>query len=167
MGYRQRRMPGYPVSRRGKKNEIKRQLFSRFRCRHVWGLWLRGCAHVRGISYIRTATPTPRQRQLKLPANINLVPSGLGLRPEQTCVLVSVLFSFISCTLSSFLFISSFPLFSIFFRVYVRIYHGYVPVMIWLQVIRDGVPQLVSTVPSRTGTAVHVLFGFLPTRLFQ
>ena len=44
-------------------------------------------------------------------------------------------------------------------------YHGYVPGIILLQVIRDGIPQLVSTVPLRTGTAaVHVLFCFLPSR---
>lgn len=40
-------------------------------------------------------------------------------------------------------------------------YHGYVPVTICLQVIRDGTPQLDSTaVPVRTGTVVHVLFRF-------
>ena len=48
-------------------------------------------------------------------------------------------------------------------RVYERMYRGYVPGIIWLQVIlvRDGIPRLVRTVRSlvRTGTAaVHVLF---------
>ena len=37
----------------------------------------------------------------------------------------------------------------------VRICHGRVPGIISLQVIRDGIPQLLSTVPLRTGTAVH------------
>ena len=42
-----------------------------------------------------------------------------------------------------------------------------VPGTISLQVIRDGIPQLVSTVRLRTGTAaVHVLFCFLPWRHF-
>ena len=36
--------------------------------------------------------------------------------------------------------------------------------IIWLQVIRDGIPQLINTVPLRTGTVVHVLFGFLSSR---
>ena len=36
-------------------------------------------------------------------------------------------------------------------------YHGYVPGIIWLQVVRDGIPQLVGTFPLSTGTAVHVL----------
>ena len=45
----------------------------------------------------------------------------------------------------------------------VRMYHGYVPGIIWLQVIPDGVPQVVVLavpLPLRTGTAVHVLFCF-------
>ena len=37
-------------------------------------------------------------------------------------------------------------------------YHGYVPGIILLQVIRDGIPLLVSTIPLRTGTAMSVLF---------
>ena len=40
-------------------------------------------------------------------------------------------------------------------------YHGRVPGVISLQVIRDGIPQLASTFPLRTGTAVRVLFCFL------
>ena len=50
----------------------------------------------------------------------------------------------------------------------VRIYHGYVPGIFSLQVIRDGIPHLVSTLPLRTGTAVHLLFCvcvfFVPSR---
>ena len=48
------------------------------------------------------------------------------------------------------------------------VYHGYVSGIISLQVTHDGIPQLVinSNVPLRNGTAVHVLFCFLPTRRF-
>ena len=43
----------------------------------------------------------------------------------------------------------------------------HVPGIISLQVMRDGLPQLVSTVPLRTGTAVvHALFCLLPARRF-
>ena len=51
--------------------------------------------------------------------------------------------------------------FSPLFRVYVCTM-GYVPGNMSLQVIRDDIPQLArhSTVPLRTGTAVHVLFVF-------
>ena len=45
-------------------------------------------------------------------------------------------------------------------------YYGHVPGIIILQAIWDGIPQLVGTVPLRTGTAVHVLFCFLPSRRF-
>ena len=45
-------------------------------------------------------------------------------------------------------------------------YHGYVPGIISMQVIRDGIPQLVSTVPLRTGTGVLVMYIFLPSRRF-
>ena len=41
-------------------------------------------------------------------------------------------------------------------------YHGYVPGVISLQVIRGGIPQVaIVALLSRTGTAVHVLFGLL------
>ena len=41
----------------------------------------------------------------------------------------------------------------------VRLYHGYVPGVISLQVTRGGIPQVaIVALPSRTGTAVHVLF---------
>ena len=48
-------------------------------------------------------------------------------------------------------------------------YHGYVPGVIWLQVIRDGMPQLVSNVSLADwyDTAVCTnlyLFFFLPSR---
>ena len=52
------------------------------------------------------------------------------------------------------------------FWVYACTTCGCVPGIVRLQVRRDGIPQLVSTVPSRTGTAVHVLFCFLPSRRF-
>ena len=42
--------------------------------------------------------------------------------------------------------------------------------LVWVRCkwcIRDGTPQLVSTVPLRAGTAVHVLFSFLPSRGFS
>ena len=47
-------------------------------------------------------------------------------------------------------------------------YHGYVPGIIWLQVIRDGTPQFANTLPWRAGTAVLVLLCacFLPSRRF-
>ena len=40
----------------------------------------------------------------------------------------------------------------------VRMYHGYVPGISRFQVFRDGIPQLLSSVPLRTGTAVHAQF---------
>ena len=40
--------------------------------------------------------------------------------------------------------------------ILVRTYHGCVFGIIWMQVTRDGMPQLVSTVPLRAGTAAHV-----------
>lgn len=41
---------------------------------------------------------------------------------------------------------------------YIENYHGYLSVVIWVQVIRDGIPHLVSIVLFRTGTAaVHVV----------
>ena len=44
------------------------------------------------------------------------------------------------------------------FRVYVMYAMDmYVPVIISMQVIRDGTQQVVSNVPSRAGTAVHIL----------
>ena len=51
-------------------------------------------------------------------------------------------------------------------RVYVHTHNGFVPSIISLHVMRDGVPQLVSTAPFRTGTAVHVLFFFTSRRFF-
>ena len=39
-------------------------------------------------------------------------------------------------------------------------HHGYVPGIIPLQVIRDGIPQLVSTVPLRTGILRCTCFSF-------
>ena len=47
-------------------------------------------------------------------------------------------------------------------------YHGDVPGAISLRVIRDGIPQLVidGTAPLPTGTSVHALFSFLPSRRF-
>ena len=38
------------------------------------------------------------------------------------------------------------------------VYHGYVAGIISSQVIQEGGPHLVSTVPFRTDTAVHVFF---------
>ena len=41
-------------------------------------------------------------------------------------------------------------------------YHGYVPGVISLQVIRGGIPQVaIVALPSRAGTAVYVLFCLL------
>ena len=46
-------------------------------------------------------------------------------------------------------------------------YLGYTSRIISLQAIGDGIPQLVSTVTSRTGTAVNVSVLFsCPSRLF-
>ena len=87
---------------------------------------------------------------LIVPANSNLVPSGLGLRPERMLVVVPV----------SFLFLSFSCLFALLWHLLFRVYvftHGYVPGIIWMQVIRDGVPQLVSTFLLRAGNAVHVV----------
>ena len=94
----------------------------------------------------------------------NSGPSGLGLRPGRMFVSVSFLFLF-----SDFLFLSFSPrLLSLLFRVYVlyvRTYIPwiYVPGIISLRVISDGIPQLVGTVPLRTGTttAVHILLLLL------
>ena len=49
-------------------------------------------------------------------------------------------------------------------------YHLCVPGTFWLQVTRNGIPQLVCTDPLRTGTVVHVFFllcCFLPSRGFS
>lgn len=68
------------------------------------------------------------------------VSSGLGLRSEPKFASIFFrLVSFFLCFLS-FCFIFSFAFF--FFRVY----DGYVPGTIWLQVILDGIAQLASTV---------------------
>ena len=81
-------------------------------------------------------------------ANSNVVPSGLGLCPER----MHDDFDFNLIYFGSFLFSFSFPFccsafhpsFGLLFRVCVSIHDGYVPGIIWLQVIRDGVkPQLV------------------------
>lgn len=60
-----------------------------------------------------------------------------------------------------FIFLSGrflFALLSTFvFRMYhLRIYHGYVPGINWVQLIRDGIRLLACAVPLRTGTAVYV-----------
>ena len=92
--------------------------------------------------------------------NSNLIPSGLGLRPERLFVLVSFFFLFF--LLFPFCF---FPLCPSFFSG-VRMYHGYVPDIIALQVIRDGIRQFVGIVPLRAATAMQVLFFFLALRRF-
>ena len=75
---------------------------------------------------------------LIVPANSNLVPSGLDLRPERK--LVVILFSFLFLSASVL-----FPFLVVFFFgcTFIPWYHRYVPGIIWLQVIRDGTPQLV------------------------
>ena len=88
------------------------------------------------------------RRTVIVPANSNLVPSGLGLRPERMLVFRVIffpsLFSFYFPP--SFLFLFPFLPFLVYsFFLAVRIYHGCVPGTISLQVIRDGSPQLVST----------------------
>ena len=88
---------------------------------------------------------------LIVPANSNLVPSGLGLRPER--MFVSFHFSFLSLPFCVFPIWPSQPPFP-----GIRIYHGYVPGIVSAQVIWDGTPQLASAVPLRTDTAVHALF---------
>ena len=91
---------------------------------------------------------------LIIPTNSNLVSSGLGLRPERMFVLFCfVLFCFLHLSFFFVLFFSF--LFSSFFGCTC---HGYVPDIIRLRVVRYGTPQLVSTVPFRTSTALHVLF---------
>ena len=105
---------------------------------------------------------------LIVPANSNLVPSGLGLRPERMLIFASFFVSFFSSFSSLFPF-SLFPVLVPFFcpsfqsfvfgvGIY-TIYHGYVPVLISLQVIRDDIPRLaIVSFPLRTGTAVLLLF---------
>ena len=84
---------------------------------------------------------------LRARGNNNLVPSGLGLRPE--CMFVS--FFFIS--LYFILFAFSLRFFFLVLALFlfslsgVRIYHGFVSSMSSLQVIRDGIRQLLSAVP--------------------
>ena len=76
-------------------------------------------------------------------------------------------FSFISFQFISFFVLSPPLFFSPLFPVYVYTYHGYVPGVISLQVIRDGIPQLaIVPFPLRAGTAVHVylvLFSSIET----
>ena len=105
---------------------------------------------------------------LIVPASSNLVPSGLGLRHERMFVVVFVSFplSFLSFRFFPFRFFPFFHYTSLLFRVYLSTMDTYVPGSISLQVIRNGMPQLASTVSLRTGTAVHVLFCFLPLRRF-
>ena len=75
-------------------------------------------------------------------------------------ILVSFLIAFLSFSFHflSVPFLFALTITRIFF--FGRKYHGNVSGIIWLQVVRDGMPQLVinSTVPLRTGTAVHALF---------
>ena len=100
-----------------------------------------------------------------VPANSNLIPSGHSLRPERMLILFPASFFFFNFASFLFLFLPFCPP-SLHFAC-VCIYHGYVPGTISLQLIRDAIPQLVSTVSLRTGTAVHVrLFCFLPSRRF-
>ena len=109
--------------------------------------------------------------ELIVPANSNLVPSGLGLRPECMMILFSF-FSFFSFHFLSVPFLFCPSLYNSPFSSScsgVRMYHGYVPGVMSLQVIRDGIPQpVIVPLPLRTGTAVYVLFVcFLPLRGFS
>ena len=55
------------------------------------------------------------------------------------------------------------PLFRVYVRIHVCTMATYLPGVVSLQVIRDGVPQPVTAapLPLRTATAVHLLFSLL------
>ena len=87
---------------------------------------------------------------LIVPANSNLVPSRLSLRPERTFVCLFVFFRYF--VLFSSLFVS-FLLF-LLSSFFVCRCHGHVSGNIWMQVTWNDIPQLVNTVPLPTGIIV-------------
>ena len=112
---------------------------------------------------------------LIVPANSNLVPSGLDLRPERMSISVSCYYSFHAFLSFPFCFVLFFALFCPSFCSslsssisVVRIYHRWVPGVISLQAIRDGIPQLIiGPFPLRTGNAVLLInLFFFPSRCF-
>ena len=81
-------------------------------------------------------------------------------RPSHAFIVFFVIF-LLFCFFHSVSFLCFILLSTFFGCTYVPgMYHGYVPGIVSLQVIRNGIPLLVSAVPFRTGTAVHVLFCF-------
>ena len=83
-------------------------------------------------------------------------------RPHHLACLFLFCF-FISVIFFSFL-LFSFSSFFVFSFGYTRMYHGHDLGIISLQVMPDGILQLVSIVPMRTGAAVQVFFCCLPSR---
>ena len=73
-------------------------------------------------------------------------PCPLGTRPAPSALVCFAFFSFpfLCIFLSSPYSCFSFSFSSLFGRT--STYHGFVPGIIWMQVIRDGIPQLVSIV---------------------
>ena len=119
------------------------------------------------------------------PANSNVVPSGLGLRPRAHVCFWSIFLCFsFSFLIFSFAFRFLFVLFLSFFVLRALSLFCFVLffgctcmpwtmnmflVLLGLQDVREGIPLLVSIVPLRTGTAVvYTLFCtcFLPSRSF-
>ena len=105
---------------------------------------------------------------LIVPANSNPVPSGLSLRPERIWFrFLSFLFVFFSFLFICVSFLCTLLLVCFSGVRVICVTDMFLVLRISLRVIRDGVPQLASTVPLSTGTAVHVLFCFLPSRGFS
>ena len=96
------------------------------------------------------------------------VPSGLSLRPERIWFrFLSFLFVFFSFLFICVSFLCTLLLVCFSGVRVICVTDMFLVLRISLRVIRDGVPQLASTVPLSTGTAVHVLFCFLPSRGFS
>ena len=112
--------------------------------------------------------------RLIVPANSNLVRSGLGLRPARMYEVFC--FIFLSFLFFSFSFFARIRPFSPFFLTVlskssflgVHMYHGYVAGVISQHVIRDRVRQVVIVpLPLRTGTAARtIVFAFFHGDVF-
>ena len=121
----------------------------------------------RHVSYYRTDRASKQQ------------PQPLGTRPApwaHVCFCSIIFFSYSIFSFISFLFLSYLPSLFIYLLSIYSFPRLYVCTMDMLQVIRDGwytIPQLLRTVPLRTGTAevctccfCTFLFRFVPSRRF-
>ena len=109
-----------------------------------------------------------------VPANSNFVPQELGLRPQRLFASRPIVFfSFFLRTFFSYHYSPLFFLFILFFGC-TSTYHGLVHRITSLQIIRDGIPQLVSIVPFvyycyyavAPTSYIRILF-FRPSNRFQ